>query len=100
MKPNIAFIGLGIMGHRMLANMTAHGGFTLLGGWDPSAEAQARTRTPDIPTSPNSSRMRLEFTSRSPIVTSGMMVTAKPRWGPSSVSVRIDPSRSRPKWKS
>ena len=43
-KPGVAFIGLGIMGHRMLTNMTAHGGFTLVGGWDPSAEAGARTR--------------------------------------------------------
>jgi predicted dehydrogenase len=51
MKPRIAFIGLGIMGHRMLTNMTAHGGFTLLGGWDPSSEATARTRAafPDLP---------------------------------------------------
>ena len=44
MKPGIAFIGLGIMGHRMLTNMTAHGGFTLVGGWDPSEGARDRTR--------------------------------------------------------
>ena len=44
MTPGIAFIGLGIMGHRMLTNMTAHGGFALVGGWDPSPEAQSRTR--------------------------------------------------------
>lgn len=43
-KPKVAFIGLGIMAHRMLTNMTAHGGFTLAGGWDPNAEAVARTR--------------------------------------------------------
>ena len=43
-KPGVVFIGLGIMGHRMLTNMTAHGGFSLLGGWDPGAEAVARTR--------------------------------------------------------
>jgi len=51
MSPRIAFIGLGIMGHRMLTNMTAHGGFTLLGGWDPSPAAVARTRTafPGLP---------------------------------------------------
>ena len=51
MRPRIAFIGLGIMGHRMLTNMTAHGGFTLLGGWDPSPTAAARTRAafPDLP---------------------------------------------------
>lgn len=51
MKPRIAFIGLGIMGHRMLTNMTAHGGFTLLGGWDPSPAALSRTRAafPDLP---------------------------------------------------
>ncbi len=35
MKPCIAFIGLGVMGQRMLANMTAHGGFNLLQAWDP-----------------------------------------------------------------
>lgn len=40
-KYNIAFIGLGVMGHRMLTNMTTHGGFTFVGGWDPSAEARA-----------------------------------------------------------
>jgi predicted dehydrogenase len=44
MTPNIAFIGLGIMGHRMLTNMTAHGGFTLAAGWDPSPAARERTR--------------------------------------------------------
>ncbi|MDJ0969517.1 MAG: Gfo/Idh/MocA family oxidoreductase [Kiloniellales bacterium] len=51
MKPGIAFIGLGIMGHRMLTNMNAHGGFTLVGGWDPSARARDRTRAafPDLP---------------------------------------------------
>ena len=49
-KPGIAFIGLGIMGHRMLTNMIAHGGFTLVGGWDPSAAAVAKTRAafPDL----------------------------------------------------
>ena len=51
MTPNIAFIGLGIMGHRMLTNMTAHGGFRLAGGWDPSPAARARTRAafPELP---------------------------------------------------
>ncbi|MEN8151577.1 MAG: NAD(P)-binding domain-containing protein [Planctomycetota bacterium] len=44
MKPNIAFIGLGVMGHRMLTNMRAHGGFSLVGGWDPSPVARERTR--------------------------------------------------------
>lgn len=43
-KPGVAVIGLGIMGHRMLTNMTTHGGFGLIGGWDPSGEAVARTR--------------------------------------------------------
>lgn len=53
MKPGVAFIGLGIMGHRMLTNMTAHGGFTLVGGWDPRAGALDRTRAafPDLPLS-------------------------------------------------
>ncbi len=44
MKPNIAFIGLGVMGHRMLTNMRAHGGFTLVGGWDPGPGSRERTR--------------------------------------------------------
>ena len=44
MKPGIAFIGLGIMGHRMLTNMIAHGGFTLVGGWDPGPAARDKTR--------------------------------------------------------
>jgi len=39
MKPSIAFIGLGVMGHRMLSNMDAHGGFNLAAAWDPSADA-------------------------------------------------------------
>ncbi len=54
MRPRIAFIGLGIMGHRMLTSMTVHGGFTLLGGWDPSPVAVARTRAafPDLAIAP------------------------------------------------
>lgn len=40
MKPSVAFIGLGVMGHRMLANMAAHGGFRLSSAWDPSTEAR------------------------------------------------------------
>lgn len=39
MKPKIAIIGLGVMGHRMLSNMAAHGGFELGSAWDPNAEA-------------------------------------------------------------
>ncbi len=39
MKPTVAFIGLGVMGHRMLTNMTAHGGFDIAMAWDSSAEA-------------------------------------------------------------
>ncbi len=50
MKPNIAFIGLGVMGHRMLTNMRTHGGFTLVGGWDPGPRSLERTRAafPDL----------------------------------------------------
>ncbi len=36
MSPSVGFIGLGVMGHRMLSNMTAHGGFTIASVWDPS----------------------------------------------------------------
>jgi predicted dehydrogenase len=51
MIPQIAFIGLGIMGHRMLTNMIAHGGFTLVGGWDPSPAARDKTKAafPQLP---------------------------------------------------
>ncbi|GIS87883.1 MAG: hypothetical protein CM1200mP18_05930 [Gammaproteobacteria bacterium] len=34
--PSVGFIGLGVMGHRMFSNMTAHGGFTIASVWDPS----------------------------------------------------------------
>ena len=34
-KPSVGFIGLGVMGHRMLANMTTHGGFNIASSWDP-----------------------------------------------------------------
>ena len=44
MKPGIAFIGCGVMGHRMLSNMSAHGGFDLIGAWDPSPGARERTK--------------------------------------------------------
>jgi len=37
-KPSVAFIGLGVMGHRMLTNMTTHGGFQLAWAWDPDPE--------------------------------------------------------------
>jgi predicted dehydrogenase len=40
----VAFIGLGIMGQRMLAAMADHGGFNLANAWDPDAAACARTR--------------------------------------------------------
>ncbi len=51
MTPNIAFIGLGIMGHRMLTNMTTHGGFNLTAGWDPSPAARDNTKAafPGLP---------------------------------------------------
>ena len=41
MKPSISFIGLGVMGRRMLTNMKAHGGFNLAAAWDPSEDACA-----------------------------------------------------------
>lgn len=51
MTPCVAFIGLGVMGQRMLGNMKAFGGFTLTGGWDPShaACAQAEQTAPGFP---------------------------------------------------
>lgn len=48
MKPSIAFIGLGIMGHRMLAGMARHDGFNLAAAWDPSPE-QCRAVTKMYP---------------------------------------------------
>ena len=35
----VALVGLGVMGQRMLANMTKYGGFDPAWGWDPSADA-------------------------------------------------------------
>ncbi len=40
MTYNVAFIGLGVMGHRMLGNMAKHEAFELYGGWDPDASAR------------------------------------------------------------
>jgi len=39
MKPSIAFIGLGIMGQRMIENMVTHGGFNLAQAWDPNSSS-------------------------------------------------------------
>ena len=41
---NVAFVGLGVMGQRMLTNMVACGGFTPAQGWDPSSDACAKAR--------------------------------------------------------
>ena len=38
-NPLVGFIGLGVMGNRMLANMTAHGGFNIARAWDPDRQA-------------------------------------------------------------
>jgi len=40
--PRIGMIGLGVMAHRMLSNMNAHGGFTAHTAWDPDATACAK----------------------------------------------------------
>jgi 1,5-anhydro-D-fructose reductase (1,5-anhydro-D-mannitol-forming) len=37
-KPAVAFVGLGVMGHRMLTNMTTHGGFDVAMAWDPDPQ--------------------------------------------------------------
>lgn len=37
-NPSVGIIGLGVMGHRMLANMTAHGGFNIARAWDPDRQ--------------------------------------------------------------
>ncbi|WP_421780406.1 Gfo/Idh/MocA family protein [Kiloniella litopenaei] len=40
----IGFIGLGIMGNRMLTNMSVHGEFNLAAAWDPSDVARSDAR--------------------------------------------------------
>ena len=49
-SPSVGFIGLGVMGHRMLSNMTAHGGFTIASVWDPSRVAceSVKQAYPDV----------------------------------------------------
>ncbi len=44
MEPRVAFIGLGVMGHRMLTSMQRFGGFRPHRGWDPDTTACSRTR--------------------------------------------------------
>ena len=50
MSPSVGFIGLGVMGHRMLSNMTAHGGFTIASVWDPSRTVceSVKQKYPDV----------------------------------------------------
>lgn len=43
MEPGIAFIGLGVMGHRMLDSMRRYGGFRAHLGWDPDGDVCRRT---------------------------------------------------------
>ena len=50
---NVAIIGLGIMGRRMLTAMTAHDRFHVGGVWDPdSAQFAAATAAPSYLTHP------------------------------------------------
>ena len=44
MAYRIGVIGLGIMGNRMLDRLAQHADFEAAAGWDPNAEAGARTR--------------------------------------------------------
>ena len=50
MSYNVVFIGLGVMGHRMLGNMHRHEAFDLYAGWDPDAAAReaAKAQYPEI----------------------------------------------------
>ena len=41
-KPGIAFIVLGTMGYRMLANVTKHADFDIVAAWDPNPQARDR----------------------------------------------------------
>lgn len=45
MTYQMAIIGLGIMGRRMLENALQHAAFEVCGVWDPSADSVAKTRT-------------------------------------------------------
>ncbi len=44
MTHNVAVIGLGVMGQRMLGNMAAHDRFEVFSVWDPSEQACAETK--------------------------------------------------------
>ena len=39
-RPGVAIIGLGVMGTRMLASLSLHGGFQIVSAWDPSRSAR------------------------------------------------------------
>ncbi len=43
-EPRVAFVGLGVMGHRMLTSMQRFGGFRPHRGWDPDTAACLRMR--------------------------------------------------------
>ncbi|WP_120498622.1 Gfo/Idh/MocA family protein [Kiloniella sp. EL199] len=45
MALGIGFVGLGIMGNRMLTNMAVHGGFDLVAAWDPNETARTAAQT-------------------------------------------------------
>ena len=51
MSHNLAIIGLGIMGRRMLDNALRHAAFEVCSVWDPSSDSVAKTRAmlPDAP---------------------------------------------------
>lgn len=55
MNHPVSIIGLGVMGQRMLRNMTRYAGFEPVALWDPDAAAVARARElyPDVPISPS-----------------------------------------------
>ncbi len=43
MNYKVSFIGLGVMGQRMLGNMHRYAGFEACSAWDPDPDACART---------------------------------------------------------
>ncbi len=55
MTISVVFVGLGVMGQRMLSNMKKYGGYDVIAGWDPNPAAckEAKQIAPDLTISEN-----------------------------------------------